>query len=1301
MQSSEDRGASTVLAIILLIGITLVGVIAVMAVGWVNIDDANQQANTEIAEESMLQIDSTFQQSSGSNSSVTIPNEVEGQVSISNDANYTLQLNENQNCSTGAQSLSTVQYEANEQGVAYQGGGVWRMGGGGASMTSPPDINYDDGSLSISFVAIDGQVSAGETLRSTANASEQTDRQRQMSLALYTNQSYSNVSSESLSSLTFRTVCQPSEVQNATLRIEDSQYARAWAEWARENHDSRLVSTNASGEVEPGDTVTIHYMLGDVSSPYFDVSDVSYTRASSDDPVEVTATVTNTGGLETTRPVNVTHNGNQVDETDLTLGEDERATITLNIPGSDLESGDGTINVSANNTVSRFVEIGSPAADAVPETTLAESEPISSGVGIAEPADGTIDVENTGSMTATETVTLTVGGETIRTWNRTLNGSETATLDVGAELPTDEEVEDQSVTISGDIAADSQTINHNYTVSPPGTFSIQSVNAPSNPDNGDDVDVSATIENTGSRSTTLPVTITIEDPSGTEVLSEESTETLSDSSTTTVTADHTLSDTGEYRYTVETPNETTTGSFYTSDVNDPNFRIVSSDGPDRARVETTAQFGLTVENTGGADGTRTLEFVNDTGTVVASQEVSVDAGSTTYPTIDVALDTPTFTVDEDNDYTIRFQDPDVETSGTIDVHDDTVLNCEDGECTNTVGIRAEITLEGAELENPYAGWWSYWFYSVPESEYPGELSDGEYAELPGSEPFPVEVDLVTVDSDGAETEQSLWDGDDVPGDGDVNHPEAEAELVNDSTDVFTYTTDPLSDDTSISFDLTSYGCRAYDRSDYVIHDNIQPTIGGTDYPGVVDFPCSDRGSQWVSTNSDSGDENIITYNDGDEADGIDGANVVQIPLDQIVDGQIVDGNYNLGTDERIYAFELSGDADPSMIDEEGWVDYNDAIIRYNVVEIVEETSAPARFEINSVDRPAQVGEDETISFDATVENIGDEQGETELTARFSGTESAASVEPAGDDSVVTLDGGETEEITITLNSDGISPTESNHDWEVEADANPSETVEASGTVYVGDGDAGSADLTVASVEGPVAIDDDESATAIVEVTNVGNGQFTGSETVTLSVDNETDGTSYTETQTFDATLNADGTSSLTFDLPESQGEYSYDVAVSGETSRERSFFVGTSSVELRDESSINIGTYYYNTSSLIQRDGDISAMNIRLENTGTIGDDRVVELTISDSSGNTVFSETQTTNFGQGDIRTRGTVRNTSTFDTDLEPGYYEYEIAVLEDGTVDSSATGSMNLRNTSDGVSTTEDSPVDVDSSDVTVSD
>src|SRR6056297_337882 len=149
--TTDERGVSNVVAVTLLVGLTLVGVVIILATGFVTIGDTNQQASLELAEESMLQIESALQQESEDNTTIRFPDQLEGQVAVSNDQQYTLTLNDNSACRIDSRPLSSVEYDDNEETVAYEGGGVWRMTESGATMVAPPDVSYDEGALAVSF----------------------------------------------------------------------------------------------------------------------------------------------------------------------------------------------------------------------------------------------------------------------------------------------------------------------------------------------------------------------------------------------------------------------------------------------------------------------------------------------------------------------------------------------------------------------------------------------------------------------------------------------------------------------------------------------------------------------------------------------------------------------------------------------------------------------------------------------------------------------------------------------------------------------------------------------------------------------------------------------------------------------------------------------------------------------------------------------------------------------------------------------------------------------------------------------
>lgn len=1282
--SSGDRGVSTTLTVVLLIGITLVGIVAVIAIGWVNIDDANEQARMEIAEESMLKIDSTFQQSSGSNTSVTIPDELQGQVSVSNDARYTLLLNENRNCSTGSQEMSGVVYESSDETIAYEGGGVWHQTESGATMTSPPDINYDDGSLSVSFIQIEGQISAGETLQTSADADARARSEGNLTRLLYTNATYQDIKDGNRG---FGPSCSPSNVQNATLLVENSQYARAWADWARSNYDSRRVTTNASGTVEAGDTVRIHFLLGDVSDPYFNVSDVRYNRSDRDTPVEVTATVTNTGGLAANQSVAMSYAGFR-NSTYVELGEDEQKRVTLEMPGSNLENGDRRVTVRANNSVDRWLNVStSTPEDALPVIELSADEPFSSTVSPDEEMAGAVLVENTGNMTTRETVTLWIDGSVQDTWDVTLDGGEQRTVYVNESIPTSAEnpVYDRTLNVSGDVAENGQTINRTYDIAAGSTFEIQSFTDPADVSEGDDVSVTATVANTGDRQSTEQVSVVIEEVGGPEVADTTTDITLSPDSSTTVTANVYDIDKGEYEYTIETPNESRSASFYVDVVPQENFRIRSTSVPDRTLVNTTESFNVVVENSGKSQGTQEVTVVHDdSGQVLASDVITIDSGDVGFPELDVKVESPPFDIDETNDYTIRTAN-DTET-GDIQVYNGSIVQCTNGSCTNEVGIRAEIVLEGVEEEG-------FTWEGVPAATADKILPyscDSSECYVPTTLHTPVRMKLVLENESGV-TEQKLWE--DEPGNGNLNHPDAEAALIDERT-VFNRSV-IIPANTTLSFNATRYDCSSWDWDDVTVHQNIEPW---NYYEGVADIPCTSQGDAVVSTRSDDESLNVATFTDGDEVIGYRAAGEYQIPLTQLVDGQITtDGDgeeiYDLRTGEKLYTLELTERVErtdditsPLEANQANSAyDYNDAVVRYRTISIIENYSSPPLFEVGFVEGPNRVDKGNVAEYNVTIRNVGGRTGTTPVTGAFPGTVS-------GNDTV-TLAPGASTNLTFRLDTSGLS--DGSYAYTFDATANTTDLSDESSTLFVGQLNTGSAELrpTVQTVDGVEATDEDEGAQAVVEVNNIGSTSLSSGETVTLFVEDE-NGHTTTVSRTVPAGLSlSDPPETFTIDLPSSEGDYEYYAEVDGHLSGTKDLFVGDSHVELRDNEPIRIHGEPYNASSRIDADGSVSSMEVNLENTGSIGDYRRVNLTIRNSSGGGVFTGEERLDFGDGrDLRTNPNPENGTDFSPLLDPGYYTYNITVFEGSEIDTTYTGGIYLRNTTQGEPTSDDAPVEV---------
>jgi hypothetical protein len=806
------------------------------------------------------------------------------------------------------------------------------------------------------------------------------------------------------------------------------------------------------------------------------------------------------------------------------------------------------------------------------------------------------------------------------------------------------------------------------------------VDTPSGANPFDTVQLNTTVENIGTRSGTKKVSIRVVDPSGSERV-YESTQSLASGDRYVDTQTFSPSQTGEYRFFVETPEDATTGSFYIGANPSSFFEITSVNTPaDEIQLGTSADVAVSVNNTGIRSGEQDITVTHvDSGVQVGSaDDILLAAGESSTATVNV----PTGGQFEDGANDIRVETGNTSWEATIDVTNESVIDCTDGSCRNTVGVRGEIVLEGAEFENPGGD-----VTTCTADEYDSSSTSCE--EYEESLPNPTDIRLV-VENETGQYEELLW-GDRFGG--DVNHPAAESLQLDDSTRVYNRTV-ILPPNTSVSLDATSYVCDRFEPYEFYdwdgeIYENVKPD----GYDGVAGVECVDRGTPYLSTNSESNSQNVVARNDSDPVPGYGEANDIQMGIPEMLDGQIEETGpssavFDLGTDERVFLFELSyPNADPADAFDGSDPDYNDAVARYRVLNVVEEINPPAKFKVLSVRAPSRVDPGADVEFAATVANTGGYAAETEVRTEFVEGESQ------------TLDFGtigpnKTETMNFTLDTSGLTANKS-HQWQVDALANTTRESSDRGTLFVGD--PANSYLQIKRVEGPLAADADDSPQATVEIGNIGDDIATN-EDLTLVVEDE-NGTEVSSVTRPIGSLAVGGTQTESFDLPSNRGTYTYYATTAESTSLNRTVFVGDSSVSVRDNDGINIGLQYYDPGAQIERDGGIRAMNVRLQNDGTVGDDRTVNLTIDDNAGTNVYAGEKTKRFGNGDLRSRAAVQNTSTFDFDIDPGYYTYEVTVKEDGTVEETVTGGIYLKDTSSGVSTADDSPVTVDSSAVSV--
>ena len=177
----SERAQSSVIGIVLIIGLTLAAASAVVVFGSATLDDGQQRSQIGQAEQAMTQFDSrTAQVALGDSSTQTIRlgrgqgtyrvNESAGRIRIyhddwnsTNTTDHTEEIYE--------EDLGAVVYENGGTTIAYQGGGVWRKDDDGAStMVSPPEVHNRKATLTLPVVRVNGSGAASGGQQATVRS---------------------------------------------------------------------------------------------------------------------------------------------------------------------------------------------------------------------------------------------------------------------------------------------------------------------------------------------------------------------------------------------------------------------------------------------------------------------------------------------------------------------------------------------------------------------------------------------------------------------------------------------------------------------------------------------------------------------------------------------------------------------------------------------------------------------------------------------------------------------------------------------------------------------------------------------------------------------------------------------------------------------------------------------------------------------------------------------------------------------------------------------------------------------------
>lgn len=240
----RGRAQSSVIGVVLIIGMTVAAASAVVVFGGTVLDDGRQQSQIGQAEQAMTQFDSrTAQVALGDSDAQTVRlGQGEGRYQVDETAGRIRIYHEDWNKSNTAdhkeeiyeQNLGAVIYENGGTTIAYQGGGVWRHDeDGGSTMVSPPEVHNRKATLTLPIVRVKGSdASSGDpqaTVRSVSRGKpifpdlngETTARSNQ----------YSNSSETYYEN--------PVATGNMTVEIE-SDYCEAWRSYFLSRTDGRV-----------------------------------------------------------------------------------------------------------------------------------------------------------------------------------------------------------------------------------------------------------------------------------------------------------------------------------------------------------------------------------------------------------------------------------------------------------------------------------------------------------------------------------------------------------------------------------------------------------------------------------------------------------------------------------------------------------------------------------------------------------------------------------------------------------------------------------------------------------------------------------------------------------------------------------------------------------------------------------------------------------------------------------------------------------------------------------------------------
>ncbi|WP_335999243.1 DUF7289 family protein [Halorientalis halophila] len=1031
----DPRGISNLVGVVLLIGMAITGAVLVAVIGASALNETEQESRMQVAEQSMQEVSSQFHElkvtGEGGRASLTLPDDTSGDISVVNTTTVTLLANGNESCSSGPVPMGTVLYDNPEEGiVGYEAGGIWRQTDDGSTwMVSSPDVEYRNGRLALQISDMQGFVSGNGKVSAAVDERESAWESDNISRALSVNRT-----AEELRNGVgpVRETCEPSNVENVTVSIRGSQFARAWYNFATQNFDDRLVTVEQRSVIEAGDPINITYLLGEHRDPEYQITDVdapASTREGTDMTMDVT--VENVGDFNGTAPITLYNETGGIAPVELATTSQRivagtSETVTLTVEAADLNSG----SAGAANYTTR---VETPDDNVPVEFVVGSGSPADLGIqSLSSPADAelgddrdlSVTVENTGGTPAGETVRFYYADEFKDEAYVWLDDGDTETLSF--DVPTTREGD---IPLKVNFSSPSEPDHERTTTITIGDlpdFELESATGPFRVTQNTPYEIDATVENEGSTEGTRPVEIEVRNASnpGDTVYTDIRPLTLTPHETRTITFrnDSGIAAPGLYEYVVETDGDTETGTFRVGSIAEP-FFVTTQATTDRSVVQEDGSFNITgaVQNAGGTNGTQEVT-VSFEGSEIGSESITLTPGEAA----NVGPFRKSLAGSAPGTYEYTIESENTSVSGQILVVEEFDGDFDSGDSTIAINqsITARLTVLGTELSGiaeaehceTRGNWWDG-YYEVCE---PGEIIRA-----------PVEMAIYTDNATAPDTYHRVW------GDKDLNTPQTRRDQIDGGDYLSKEITVTATEDspTNVSVFAESFTCDHFDGT------GLTRQVDG--YGELEGMKCDDPDpDSRIDINQDENPSNLVIREDGETVPAFGQAGAEQRDVREILGDRITDeGVLQLEDDQLALFYELSqenADPDDAMGTNDD-PDYNDAVVLFEVVAENHTPSVPGLSDvvINDTTGPATVNPPYDDSFEVEVWNRGGDEVDDAVNLAVDGSE-RASVD-------VSLDGRESKWVEVDVPS-GLSS--GNHEIEFSVDSDENET--ATRNLYVGE-----------------------------------------------------------------------------------------------------------------------------------------------------------------------------------------------------------------------------------------------------------